>query len=77
MADRGVAVMSEFAGRLAVPLVPAGRVMEQHHAREGACTQRPCNVGRDRLVLVAVGRNGLRNHAFVGHRCYPSSLQKS
>jgi len=24
-ADRGVAVMGEFAGRLAVPLVPAGR----------------------------------------------------
>ena len=36
VADRCVAVMREFAGRLAVPLVPAGCVMEHHHAGEWA-----------------------------------------
>ena len=36
VADRGTAVMREFAGRLAVPLVPARRVMQEHHARERA-----------------------------------------
>src|SRR5262249_6896687 len=39
-ADRGIAVMGKFAGRLAVPLVPAGSVMQQHHAGERARTQR-------------------------------------
>src|SRR5438132_8657434 len=67
MADRRIAVMRELAGRLAVPLVPAGRMMKQHHAGEGAGTQRPRNIGRDRLGLVAGDRNGLPNHSFIVH----------
>src|SRR5215472_7106629 len=70
VADRRVTVMREFAGCLSVPFVPARRVMKQHHAREGARPQRPRDIGRDRLVFVAVDRDGFRNHAFVGHGRY-------
>ena len=41
VADRRITVMREFAGCLAVPLVPAGRMMHQHDAGERAWTQRP------------------------------------
>src|SRR6266581_4240293 len=76
MADRQIAVMREPAGGLAVELVPAGRVMNEHNAGEGPGTQRPRGIGRDRLVLVAVDRNRLCNHAFVGHSCLPWSTRK-
>src|SRR6202040_883517 len=45
MADRRIAVMRELAGRLAVPLVPAGRMMKEHHSGERTRTQRPRNIG--------------------------------
>src|SRR5271155_2728791 len=44
MADRGVAVMRELAGRFAVPLIPARRMMQQHHARERAGPQWPRHI---------------------------------
>ena len=67
VADRRVAVMSELAGRLEVPLIPARRVMHEHDARERAGAQRPSRIGRDRLMLVAVDRDSLCNHALVSH----------
>src|SRR5207302_2938847 len=51
--------------------------MNEHDAREGARTQRPRYMGRDRLVLVAVDRNRLRNHAFVSHCRHPSLMRKN
>src|SRR4029077_5045616 len=71
MADRQIAVMREPAGRLAVELIPAGSMMYEHDARERAGTERPRRVGRDRLILVAIDRNRLRDHAFVSHGPLP------
>src|SRR5438105_4793760 len=67
MADRGVAVMCEPAGGLTIKLVPARRMVDQHDARIGARTQRPRDIGRNRLTLVASDRDCLGNHSFVGH----------
>ncbi len=67
VADRGVAVVGELARGFAVPFVPAGRMMDEHHAGEGPRPQGPRHIGRDGLVLVAWDRYRLRDHAFVGH----------
>ena len=67
VADGGIAVMREPAGRLAIEFIPAGRVVNQHDAGIRTRPQRPRDIGRDRLALVAVHRNRLSNHAFVGH----------
>ena len=69
--NRRIAVMRNLAGRLDVPLIPAGRVMHEHDAGERARTQRPGDIGRYRLVAVAVERNGLRDHAYVSRCCLP------
>ena len=45
MADREIAMMSEPAGRLSVELIPAGGMVNEHDAREGACPQRPRYIG--------------------------------
>jgi hypothetical protein len=71
MADRRVAVMREFSGGLAVPLVPARRMVKEHHAGERTRPQRPRDVGRDGLVVSAVNRDRLCNHAFVRHHRHP------
>ena len=64
-ADRHVAMMREAARRLDVELAPAGEVMDEHDAGEGALTFRPGHVGGDRGSLVAVDGDVLARHASI------------
>src|SRR5262249_49355284 len=66
-ADRSIPVKSELARRFAVPLVPAGRVMDQRHAGKGTGTEWARDVRRDALSLVACDRYGHRQHVVVCH----------
>ena len=66
-ADRGVAVLGELAHHLAGPLVPAGHVVDHHHAREGAGPERPRVIGLDVVSVVAGDGHALGDHPFV-HR---------
>ena len=75
MADRRIAVMREPPGRLAVPLVPARRMMNQHDARKRAGVRRPRDIRRNGVTLVALDRNGFRNHASVSHTRSSSRCQ--
>jgi hypothetical protein len=63
--DRCVAVVGEPQGRLLVPLVPAGHVMEEHDARKRARPRRTREVGVNRVAAVAENGHGLGEHPLV------------
>jgi len=63
--DRDEAVVREFAGALAVPLVPARRVVDDDHARERTGAERSCHVRVDGVAVVALHGDGFGDHAFV------------
>src|SRR5262249_35356910 len=67
VADRRIAVVGELARELPVELVPARVVVYDRDARERSRAQRPRNVRRNLVAVVAGDRNGFRNHAFVSH----------
>ena len=63
----GEAVMGELARRLGDPFVPAGHVVDQHHARARAAAERARVIGFAHVAVVAAKRNRFRKHAFIGH----------
>ena len=64
-ADGGKTVVRQPARRLTVPLVPAGQMVDGHHAGERSRAQRTRVVGVDGVAVVALDGDGLREHAFV------------
>src|SRR5687767_5997580 len=60
-----IPVMGEFARGLAVPLVPAGHVVDHHDAgkRSGANWTR--TIGIDQIILKPWDGDSFREHAFV------------
>ena len=79
--ERGIAVLCKPARCLAVPLVPAGQVVDQHHARKGARAQGSGKVGVDNVPVGAVHRDGLCKHPFIHvslvHGCSSCHLRAS
>ena len=63
--DRHVAVVSEAASALAIPLVPARRVVDEHHAGKGAGAERSGKVRVDEIPVVPPHGHRLGDHAFV------------
>ena len=63
--DRHVAVVGEAAGALAIPLVPARRVVDDHHAGEGPGAERSGEVRVDQIPVVPPHGHRLGDHAFV------------
>src|SRR5262245_12714518 len=59
------AVMGEAARALAVPLVPARRVVDDNHAGEGARAQRACQIRVDDVAVVPLHGHRLGDHALV------------
>src|SRR5262249_36647007 len=49
------------------PFVPAGHVMDQHHAGPRPAAERARVIGLADVALVAAKSDGLRKHAFVRH----------
>src|SRR5262249_17859394 len=64
--DGRKSMMGELAGRLFDPFVPAGHVMNEHHARQGRA-ERARVIGFADIAAVAAKSDGLREHAFVSH----------
>ena len=60
-------VVGQLAGHLLGSLVPAGHVVNQHHAAVGAGAQGPRQVGVYHIAFVSLNQNRFRNHAFVAH----------
>src|SRR5262245_19740646 len=59
--------MGELARRLLDPFVPAGHVMDQHHAGPRPAAERARVVGFADVAFVAARGDRFRKHAFVGH----------
>src|SRR5262245_11357324 len=59
--------MGELARRLLDPFVPAGHVMDQHHAGPRPAAERARVIGLADIALVAAKSDSLRKHAFVRH----------
>src|SRR5690606_26049924 len=66
----------EAVGELPVQLVPAGPVVEQHHARKRSVAHRPREVGVDLVAVVSGYRDGLGVDPLMlvgtAHRIHPS-----
>src|SRR5437763_11188615 len=60
-----IAVMGKFAGGLAVPLIPAGHVVDHDHARKRPWAKRTRKIGIDEIALKPRDGDGFREHAFV------------
>jgi hypothetical protein len=71
-ADGGVTVLGELATDLARPLVPAGHVVDDDDAGEGAGAEGASVVGGDVVSLVAFDGDGFSEHSFVVHGCSSS-----
>src|SRR5690606_7404340 len=67
-ADRHVAVVGEAVRQVPVPLVPAGPVVEQHHARVRTGSERPRVVRVEVSAVIALDRDGLRDQPLVRSR---------
>ena len=63
------AMMRELARGLRDPFIPAGRMMDENHAGEGAFARRLGVIGLDHVALVA-----LHHHAFGGQSSDRCSL---
>ncbi len=64
-ADGRVAVISEPACGLLIPLIPARQMVDEDDAGEGAWPQRPREVGVDGVSPVAAQANRLGDHSLV------------
>lgn len=80
--DGRIAARGELAGRLFVPGVPAGHVMDEDDRRERAAAQGARAVGVDRVAVGSGDDDGLGEHAFVlvgavGHGAPPGRWLRS
>src|SRR6266571_8027349 len=62
---RQVTVVGELSRKLAIQLVPARHVMNQHHPGKGSGTQWSRIVGVDYLSIMARQHNGLGKHSLI------------
>src|SRR5512147_3010889 len=60
-----IAVMGELAGDLAVPLIPAGHMVDHDDARKRPWTKWTREIGIDEIALKPRDGDGFREHAFV------------
>ena len=58
-------MVGEPPGTFAVPLIPSGRVMDNHHSGMGALPERPRVVGVNGITLVSLHGDGFRLHTFI------------
>ena len=63
--NRYVAVMGKLAGTFTIPLVPAGRMVDQNHAGKGSGAERAGAVRVDRVTFVSLHGDRFGDHAFV------------
>ena len=73
--DAGEAIMGELAGRLDDPVVPAGRMMDEHHAREGPVARRARVIGLATVAVGAFDLDGVRQHVAVISHAHSSLLR--
>ena len=63
--EGGITLVGELAGRLLVPVVPAGHVVQQDDAGKGPRSDRSGEISVDDVAAVAGDRHGFGEHSLV------------